>query len=179
MTHKKNGFLTFIFSLMPGAGEMYLGFMKQGVSLMTLFLGIFAFCSFFQFDAGIFIVPVVWFYSFFHVHNLNGLPDEKFVLVEDDYLFHMPKSMDYWLTRKKQLIMAWACIIIGVYAFWQLILDMLEDVLPYPFYDILNAFSRMLPQLVLSILLIALGIYLIKGKKLELEQDASDTDSIL
>ena len=37
MTKKKSGFLTFCFSLMPGAGEMYMGFMKQGVSIMAFF----------------------------------------------------------------------------------------------------------------------------------------------
>ena len=39
MTRKKRGFWTFIFSLIPGAGEMYLGFMKRGVSTMLVFLG--------------------------------------------------------------------------------------------------------------------------------------------
>ena len=27
----------FLFSLIPGAGQMYMGFMKQGLSLMTIF----------------------------------------------------------------------------------------------------------------------------------------------
>ena len=40
MTKKKSGFLTFLFSWIPGAGEMYMGFMKMGVSLMGLFWGI-------------------------------------------------------------------------------------------------------------------------------------------
>ena len=35
MTKKKNGFLAFCFSLIPGAGEMYMGFMKQGASIMA------------------------------------------------------------------------------------------------------------------------------------------------
>ena len=37
MIRKKGSFLTFCFSMLPGAGEMYLGFMKRGASLMTLF----------------------------------------------------------------------------------------------------------------------------------------------
>ena len=49
MRHKKNRFWTFLFSLFPGAGEMYMGFMKQGVSLMTLFLLQSFFLLFFQF----------------------------------------------------------------------------------------------------------------------------------
>ena len=37
-TKKKNRFLTFCFSMLPGAAEMYMGFMKTGVSLMSLFM---------------------------------------------------------------------------------------------------------------------------------------------
>ena len=33
-TKKKNRFFTFIFSCMPGAGEMYMGFMNRGVSMI-------------------------------------------------------------------------------------------------------------------------------------------------
>ena len=33
---KKNGFLTFCFAFIPGAGEMYQGYMKRGLSLVML-----------------------------------------------------------------------------------------------------------------------------------------------
>ena len=36
-TKKKNRFFTFCFSLMPGAAEMYMGFLKTGLSLMVTF----------------------------------------------------------------------------------------------------------------------------------------------
>ena len=39
MRRQRKGFLTWIASLIPGAGELYMGFEKQGVSLMILFLG--------------------------------------------------------------------------------------------------------------------------------------------
>ena len=38
MTHKKSSFWRFLFSLIPGAGEMYMGFLKMGTSLMALFI---------------------------------------------------------------------------------------------------------------------------------------------
>ena len=37
MKKKKNRFLLFCFSFLPGAGEMYLGFMKTGISLLSIF----------------------------------------------------------------------------------------------------------------------------------------------
>ena len=42
MVSKKNGFFRFLWSFIPGAGEMYMGFMKQGVTLMAVFAGIIA-----------------------------------------------------------------------------------------------------------------------------------------
>ena len=47
MTKKKSGFWTFVFSLLPGAAEMYMGFMKMGISLMGLFFGLFIIGGFF------------------------------------------------------------------------------------------------------------------------------------
>ena len=34
---KKNALLTFIFACIPGAGQMYYGYMKRGLSLITFF----------------------------------------------------------------------------------------------------------------------------------------------
>ena len=77
MTRKKNKLLTFLWSLIPGAGEMYLGFFKMGTSLMALFLLLLSFSGFLNFYVLSLLAPVVWFYSFFHTNNLNSLPDEE------------------------------------------------------------------------------------------------------
>ena len=45
MKKQKHGFWVFIFSLIPGAGEMYMGFKKQGISIMLLFWGAIALAS--------------------------------------------------------------------------------------------------------------------------------------
>ena len=37
---RKSGFLTFCFACLPGAGEMYLGYMKRGLSVMIAFWGL-------------------------------------------------------------------------------------------------------------------------------------------
>lgn len=66
---KKPKLLVFLFSLIPGAGLMYLGCMRRGVQLMALFFG----SLYATLVIGgpldqlwpVFIAPVVWFYSFF------------------------------------------------------------------------------------------------------------------
>ena len=70
MTNKKSSLWRFFFSLIPGAGEMYMGFLKMGVSLMTLFIAIIFIASSLRLYALVVVDIIVWFYSFFHVHNL-------------------------------------------------------------------------------------------------------------
>lgn len=172
MTRKKRGFWTFIFSLMPGAGEMYLGFMKRGVSTMLVFLGWLTFCGMSGFDVGIILVSVIWFYSFFTVHNLVSLPDEEFYQQEDDYiLIHMDRivGIDQW-ERGKVKFLAAALIIIGIFTAAQQIWQMLWDILPDWLQSEVGVFYYGLPKVVISLLLIALGIYLIRGKKKQLDR---------
>ena len=78
MQKQKKGFLLFISSLIPGAGEMYMGFFKQGISIMTLFWAIIAIAGGLNISSLVIFLPVLWFYSFFHVHNLKELPEEEF-----------------------------------------------------------------------------------------------------
>ena len=89
MQKQKRGFWLFIFSLIPGAGEMYMGFKKQGISIMFLFWGVFAIGACTGMDWLVFLIPIIWFYSFFNVHNLKSLSEEEFYSIEDSYVLHM------------------------------------------------------------------------------------------
>ena len=84
---KKNKFFTFMCSFIPGAAEMYMGFMKQGLSLMAMFaLGIVGVA----YGLEALFVPVViliWFYSFFHARNIAALPAEEFNGISDEFLW--------------------------------------------------------------------------------------------
>lgn len=173
MTRKKKGFWTFCFSLIPGAGEMYLGFMKRGVSMMCIFFGWFAVCGVFGFEAGLFVLPVMWFYSFFQVHNLVSLPDEEFYQQEDDYMiFHMNQiaGVDKWERGKVKFIAA-AMIFIGCCTFLSTLWKIFWRVLPEWLYKELYMVRDGVPRIVISLILIAFGIYLIRGKKEKLDKE--------
>ena len=168
MTKKKNGFLTLCFSFVPGAGEMYMGFMKQGVSIMSVFWMLIFLAVFLNFGAVLFILPILWCYSFFNVHNLRGLSDEEFYEVEDDYLFHMGKIFPegQWYKRQSNLLAA-ALILAGAAMLWNYIMDYLRWLLPGQVYwNIVDS----VPRVSVSLLLILGGMYLIRGKKRELEE---------
>jgi len=69
--------LVFLFSLLPGAGHMYMGFMRRGLQLMVLFFGTIWLGSL-STPIGIsdlvtvLAAPVVWFYSFFDSLGISG-----------------------------------------------------------------------------------------------------------
>ena len=86
-TKKKSKFLTFCMSCMPGAGQMYMGFMKMGLSLMLLFSLTIIVATWMNIGAIAVFCVVEWFYSFFHANHLASLGDEEFENVKDEYLF--------------------------------------------------------------------------------------------
>lgn len=175
MTRKKSKGWTFIFSLLPGAGEMYMGFMKQGVSLMGLFFGVIALGAWLNLGPILIVLPIIWCYSFFNVHNIRSLSDEEFYALEDDYMFHMDKilPMDR-LSKKQNKILAAILIIAGVCILWNLVVDyvhqyiyaILPDMVARGIMDGLYT----VPQFVVALILIIVGIRLVKGKKVELEK---------
>ena len=81
----KNGFLTFCCAFIPGAGQMYQGYMKRGLSLILTACLIGMVSS--LLDPVMLLLVVVWMYSFFDTFNLRAqiIADTA---PEDDYLIH-------------------------------------------------------------------------------------------
>ncbi|MFR7396932.1 MAG: hypothetical protein ACLUTA_18255 [Blautia wexlerae] len=96
MQKQKRGFWLFIFSLIPGAGEMYMGFKKQGLSIMLMFWGVFAVGSCTGMDWLVFLIPIIWFYSFFNVHNRNLSSTEEEILLSHQKI-HIFSILISWL----------------------------------------------------------------------------------
>jgi hypothetical protein len=61
-------FWSFIFSLVPGCGQMYMGLMNRGLQLLTAFVLIFALGVSTE-GVIIFLSVIIWFYSFFDSLN--------------------------------------------------------------------------------------------------------------
>ena len=173
MKSRKNKFLAFVFSFLPGAGEMYMGFMKQGVSLMTLFFACIMLCAWMRADVIIFAGIIIWCYSFFHVHNLRGLPEEQFQAVEDKILVPFNSEdlkVDFHISNKKvRTVGACFLIILGASMLWNYLMDIVSYYLPEVFWDIYYRVCYNLPEAVVAVLIIWIGIRLIKGKKKELD----------
>ena len=84
MKNKKSRFWTFVFSLCPGAGHLYMGFMKMGLSVLTGFMVSIAITSLTGLDVLAVFPVVIYIYSFFHANNIASLNDERFYAMEDE-----------------------------------------------------------------------------------------------
>ena len=161
---KKSSFLTFCFALIPGAGQMYLGLMKKGVSIMALFFGTIATIGFLHFDLLTLLLPVIWFYSFFDTFNMRALSEEqmryadKFILGADGILEKDWSS----IFSKRHGLFGGILILIGAYLLYDnFIASFIENYISN--IDWLDNTVNHFPTLVIAVAIIALGVHLIKG----------------
>lgn len=177
MQKQKRGFWLFIFSLIPGAGEMYMGFKKQGISIMFLFWGVFAIGACTGMDWLVFLIPIIWFYSFFNVHNLKSLSEEEFYSIEDSYVLHMDELAGdiSSLLKHHGKITAILLIFLGASILWNTLIDFLYMILPGYLADVIGRFTYHLPQLVIAAAIIFTGIYILTRKKDALDEEQPDS----
>ena len=167
---KKNGILTLLFACIPGAGQMYQGYMKRGLSLITLF--------FLCIMAGMLLEPlvltalIVWMYSFFDTFNLRAQ-----IIAEnapaDDYLVHInwkdKRMQDFMMDSHK--LLGWGLIALGgLVAYQNIIMRVLGDVMwrwgqNSPFFRAVYLMLEQLPQIVVCVALIVCGVWLVRGPK--------------
>lgn len=174
----KNGILTFLFAFCPGAGQMYQGYMKRGLSLITMF------CV--AFGAGTLLevlyvaMPIVWMYSFFDTFNLRAqiIADTA---PEDDYLVHFDPR-DRRLARAlldSHKLVGWLLIAFGaLIAYQNLIMNTLGDLVyrwghSSPVFRALYLVMDSLPDVVVCVVLIVCGVWLVKGPHPAKKPDAS------
>lgn len=62
---RRSKVLATLLSAFPGAGHMYLGLQKRGLQLMFLFLGSIYILDLLRLSVFLFMIPLIWFYSFF------------------------------------------------------------------------------------------------------------------
>ena len=143
---KKNGILTLLFACIPGAGQMYQGYMKRGLSLITMFCLFIIVGSTTGLDALVVGCIVVYMYSFFDTLNLRAqLAAEK--APEDDYLVHFN-----WHDANN------------------IIMRVLGDVMwrwgqDNPVFRAIYLMLDALPQIVVCVALIVCGMWLVRGPK--------------
>ncbi len=179
MKKKKNRFLLFCLSFLPGAGEMYLGFMKMGLSLLSLFALTVIITVYSNIGVMGFAVFVICVYGFFHANNLGALSDEEFYKIEDEYLFGLGEkdmnSLKDFFMGKYRKVFAVILILFGISMLWQTFCRFLRHMVGSDYYykyisRFMNTVSTDVPRMIIAFLIILFGIKLIWGKKEELDR---------
>lgn len=167
---KKNGILTFLFAFVPGAGQMYQGYMKRGLSLITLFF--LCIMAGMLLEQLVLTALIVWMYSFFDTFNLRA----QFIAgtaPADDYLVHF-NTKDARLTlffRDSHKLVGWALIALGgLVAYENIIMRVFGDVMwrwgqNNPFFRAVYLMLDELPEVVVCVALIVCGVWLVRGPK--------------
>lgn len=171
---KKNKLFTFICSFIPGAAEMYMGFMKQGVSLMSLFAASIIIPVTLRIsDVFMLGVVVFWAYGFFHARNVAAMDEEAFQALKDNYIWDgFLKEQNVQISNPA--IRKWGAgflILAGVVLLWNNLSDMLYWVIPHYLWEELSPIVDRLPQVFIAVVIIIAGMRLIAGKKEELHEE--------
>ena len=177
-----NKFLTVVFSFIPGAGHMYLGLMKRGISFMAAFfaccLGVFAAESFLRISVltalfGV-CVPLVWFVSFFDFWRYPRMGAEEKSALKDDFLMidqlTIPKGP---LLRKIQIVAGFVLIFGGLSQLYtRLFADLLVNY--WRSHPLISDLVWQLPRLGGAVLIIIVGLLLIFWKGRQIKQAAKE-----
>lgn len=154
------------------------GFFRHGISIMALCavlfsLGNLVMSSFFL------LVPVIWFYSFFHSNNLNSLPDDEFYSIEDDYFLHINCLFRNRgaIIRRYYRLTAVILISFGASILWNSFRDVIHYIafellhLPEGITELIYRLTMDVPSSVVAVIIILAGIQMIRRKKDSLDQN--------
>lgn len=172
MKKQKKRFWLFVFSLMPGAGHMYMGLMRMGLSFMLGFMVLVAVVAI----TGLGVLAVfpltLYVYSFFHANNIGGMDPQEFAALEDEYLFGIGEwdtsRFKLNMNKRNRNIAAVICIVLGVCMLWDAGFGTLRSYVGWDnpvmreiYYFTTDAFPRM----VIAIAIIWFGVSLLRGKR--------------
>ena len=166
---QKHGLLLFLTSCVPGCGEMYQGYMKRGMSILTIFCGIFALAVFLEIGALAVLMLPVWLFSFFDSYNLRAQAEAD-AAPPDGYLFGLSDVDSHQMSallQKRHSLVGWGLVALGVCILYTTVADWVVDFLGQ-FFDSWWLYSILLydvPRLAVTIGIIALGIWFIRGPK--------------
>jgi len=158
LTKQNKKLIALAFSIIPGAGHMYLGLQRQGLQLMTMFFFILFFTDALRLSFLMFILPVIWFFGVFD--TLKKVSDEGASKDEDIIFFSWINGDRHWEIGKNK-ILGYGLIILG------LILIFNRVALPLIGQYISWTISNYLQTALIAFLFILGGIKLLLGSKEE------------
>ncbi len=168
---KKNNLFTFFCSFIPGAAEMYMGFMKMGFSIMAIFTISIMIPIIFRLEVLLCIPVLIWFFAFFHARNVATCDNETFLSLEDKWIWENFISMEK-VPSLNRVYQKWVAIILIIVGFGSLLnncINMIYNLIPDNLWNILYPIVNQIPKIFISIVLIVIGMKMIRGKKEQID----------
>lgn len=158
-----------MWACVPGCGQMCQGYMKRGISQTIIFCALLFIAVFLEMGALSVLVAPLWAYSFFDSYNLRRQIRDG-MAPEDEFMFGLSemdsRKLNQILSRRGSLI-GWLLVAVGAYSLYMILarnllaplrgnwlIDWLYDLLVWD-----------MPRILGTVLIIALGIWFIKGPK--------------
>ena len=167
---RTSGLRMFLAACIPGCGEMYLGYMKRGLSLLLVTAGIFALAVVLGIGAPAIFLPVGWRYAVFDSYNLRRQLEEGTARADDYLLGFLDQDARNFsaLWGKRHGLVGWVLVIIGLYTLYSTVVYYFGWFIP----GWLSSFLyRGVPRLALVAVLLGLGVWFIRGPRPRPEQD--------
>ncbi|PLR75666.1 hypothetical protein CU633_19745 [Bacillus sp. V3-13] len=154
---KKSKAIATFLSIFPGAGHLYLGYQRRGIQLMAAFLFSMYILDVLRLGIFLFLIPIIWFYSFF-----DGM--QKATRYGEGPIEDTP-IISYFINHQK-----WVGIGLVLLGLYYMTTNMILPALSPMLYDMIDIdlqywFDRYFQTGIVCILLIGGGIRLLVGSK--------------
>lgn len=182
---RKNKLLTILFACFPGAGHMYLGLMMSGLSFMLIFWGLICLTILLssllrEFGFLLALLPIPWFYAFFDAINQWDRIFVQGEVVEDS--FWLPDMISYlsgvrfprpfrFHSRVPRILLGVGLVLVALRQIGEYVMDILCSIGFFEGYRwVIHSFD----SIWVSLLLLALGGWLIFGKGRQIHQECQE-----
>ncbi len=151
---KKSKIIAMFLSLMPGAGHMYLGLQRRGLQLMIAFLLSIYILDVLRLSLFLFLIPVLWFFSFFDAlqqlgrYEQGGAVDAPIV----DWLINHQRWVGYGLLALGAFYIVDSVLVPVLYEY-------------FPRFRIRFIYEQYVQTTIVSLVLILGGLKLLSGSR--------------
>ncbi len=151
---KKSKVIAMLLSVFPGAGHMYLGLQRRGLQLMAAFLFSIYILDVLHLSLFLFLIPIIWFYSFFDsMQQLSRYGKEEF---KDEPIVS-------WLINHQKWVGIGLVALGCFYLFDQALIPLLDRL--FNEFQVYYWAKSYLQTAIVAILLIGGGLKLLLGTK--------------
>ncbi len=176
------GFFHLCFAAVPGCGQMCQGYMKRGISQTIIFFVLVFIVVFLELGALMLLILPLWVYSFFDSFNLRRQLREG-LAPEDEFMFGLSEMDSQKLTQilnRRGSLIGWLLVSVGLYNLYMItarnLLSSLADYFPI-FEWLYHLLVWDAPRILGTLLIIALGLWFIRGPKAQKGSGFSDGPS--